>query len=100
MSKLNFNKKNINPHKELFRLSGLERYEAIVELKVSERNFICGFYKMCDECPLALYFDNEDGFKPKNLLLRYVPVFCKATIFYFSPEHIRLNLAQACIWII
>ena len=62
MSKLKFNKKNINPHKELFRLSGLERYEAIVELKVSERNFICGFYKMCDECPLALYFDNEDGF--------------------------------------
>lgn len=62
MSKLRFSKKNLNPHKELFRLSGSDRYDAIVELKTSERNFICGFYNICDECPLALYFENGDGF--------------------------------------
>ena len=56
-----FFKKDYNPHKELFRLSGEDRYLAIVELRASERNFICGYYKDCEECPLALYHDNDDG---------------------------------------
>ena len=41
-------------HKELFKLQGVERYEAIKKLPIFAPSFICSFYKHCDKCPLFL----------------------------------------------
>ena len=54
--------KECDLHKELFLLEGIDRYEAILELSARDLDFICSFYKHCDECPLALYFENGNGF--------------------------------------
>ena len=41
-------------YKELFRLQGIERYEAIKKLPIVAPSLICSFYKHCDKCPLFL----------------------------------------------
>lgn len=61
IKKLKLSRKDCDPHKELFKLRGEDRYEAIEELPARDLHFICGFYAHCDECPLALYHENGHG---------------------------------------
>ena len=55
-------KKAYDPHKELFNLEGLGRYEAIKALPKRDLHFICGFYDKCYKCPLALYRADGSGY--------------------------------------
>jgi len=52
----------IGKHRELFKLQGVERYEAIKRLPMFAEDFICIFYGRCDRCPLALKYPEGDGY--------------------------------------
>ena len=54
--------KKYDPHKELFEVQGEERYRLIGHLPVRDISYICGFYKRCAICPLALYHADGHGF--------------------------------------
>ncbi len=41
-------------HKELFKVHGVERYEAIRKLPIVAPTLMCSFYKHCNQCPLFL----------------------------------------------
>lgn len=41
-------------HKELFKISGVSRYEAIKALPIAAPTLMCSYYKHCYACPLFL----------------------------------------------
>ncbi len=48
-------------YEQLWNTYGFDRLIEIDRLKIEDPDFICGFYRKCGECPLAIRYRDKNG---------------------------------------